>query len=132
MKQNNSLAKFQFTKISYFLIGQKQVAKFQSLIWPIKSVREVMFQYFLDTEHKLNVYKAYRRRLEHLLLLLMNYFCNMVDRRKAFSLISSRYHLQRSSLSRISDTPQEGFESAQNLCIYDPVLRVITVKFMLI
>ena len=43
---------------------------------------------------------------------LMNCFCGMVDRRKAFSLISSRDHCQRSSPSRISDT---GFELAQNL-----------------
>ena len=46
---------------------------------------------------------------------LMNCFCVMVDRRKAFSLISSRDHCQRSSLPRISDTPRAGFEPAQNL-----------------
>ena len=34
----------------------------------------------------------------------LNCFCGMVDRRKAFSLISSRDHCQRSSPSRISDT----------------------------
>ena len=45
----------------------------------------------------------------------MNCFCGMVDRRKAFSLISSRDHCQRSSPSRISDTPRAGFEPAQNL-----------------
>ena len=37
---------------------------------------------------------------------LMNCFCGMVDRRKAFSLISSRDHCQRSSPSRFSDTPR--------------------------
>ena len=42
-------------------------------------------------------------------------FCGMVDRRKEFSLISSRDHCQRSSPSRISDTSQAGFELAQNL-----------------
>ena len=42
-------------------------------------------------------------------------FCGMVDRRKAFSFISSRDHCQRSSPSRISDTPRAGFEPAQNL-----------------
>ena len=41
---------------------------------------------------------------------LMNCFCGMVDRRKAFSLISSRDHCQRSSPSWISDTPRAGFE----------------------
>ena len=35
----------------------------------------------------------------------MNCFCGMVDRRKALSLISSRDHYQKSSPSRISDTP---------------------------
>ena len=39
----------------------------------------------------------------------------MVDRRKAFSHISSRDHCQRSSPSRISHTPRAGFEPAQNL-----------------
>ena len=39
----------------------------------------------------------------------------MVKRRKAFSLISSRGHCQRSSPLRISNTPQVGFEPAQNL-----------------
>ena len=47
--------------------------------------------------------------------LLMNCFCGMVDWRKAFSLISSWDHCQRSSPSRISDTPRAGFEPAQNL-----------------
>ena len=42
-------------------------------------------------------------------------FCGMVDRRKAFSLISSRDHCQRFSPSRISDTSRTGFEPAQNL-----------------
>ena len=48
-------------------------------------------------------------------LMMMNRFCGMVDRRKAFSLISSQDHCQRSSPSRISDTPRAGFEPAQNL-----------------
>ena len=46
---------------------------------------------------------------------LMNCFCGMVDRRKVFSLISSRDHCKRSSPSRISGTPRAGFEPAQNL-----------------
>ena len=49
------------------------------------------------------------------MMMMMNYFCGMVDRRKAFSLISSRDHCQKSSPSRIYDTPQVGFELAQNL-----------------
>ena len=38
------------------------------------------------------------------MMMMMNCFCGMVDRRKAFSLISSRDHCQRSSPTRISDT----------------------------
>ena len=45
----------------------------------------------------------------------MNCFCGMVDRRKTFSLISSRDHCQRSSPSRIFDTPRAGFEPAHDL-----------------
>ena len=47
--------------------------------------------------------------------MMMNCFCGMVARGKAFSLISSRDHCQRSLSSRISDTPPAGFEPAQNL-----------------
>ena len=49
------------------------------------------------------------------MMMMMNCFCGMVDRRKAFSLISSRDHYQRSSPSQISNTPRAGFEPAQNL-----------------
>ena len=49
------------------------------------------------------------------MMMMMNCFCGMVDRRKAFSLISSRGHCQRSSPSRVSNTPRAGFEPAQNL-----------------
>ena len=49
------------------------------------------------------------------MMLMMHCFCGMVDRRKAFSLISSRGHCQRSSPSRVSNTPRAGFEPAQNL-----------------
>ena len=51
------------------------------------------------------------------MMMMMNCFCDcgVVDRRKAFSLVSSRDHCQRSSPSRISDTPRAGFEPAQSL-----------------
>ena len=42
-------------------------------------------------------------------------FCGMVDRWKAYNLISSRDHCQRSSPSRTSDTERARFEPAQNL-----------------
>ena len=43
-------------------------------------------------------------------------FLCMVDRRNAFSFISSRDHCQRSSPLRISDMPRAGFEPEQDLC----------------
>ena len=42
-------------------------------------------------------------------------FFGVVDRRKAFSLISSQDHCEGSSPSRISGTPLAGFELPQNL-----------------
>ena len=51
------------------------------------------------------------------MMMMMNCFCGMVDRRKRSSLISSRDHYQRFSPSRISNTPRAGFESAQNLSL---------------
>ena len=47
--------------------------------------------------------------------IVLNCFCSIVDRRKAFSLLSSQDHCQRSSPSQISDTLQAGFKPAQNL-----------------
>ena len=48
-------------------------------------------------------------------MLMMNSLCGMIDRRQAFSLISSRGYCQRSSPSQISDTPRAKFEPKQNL-----------------
>ena len=50
-----------------------------------------------------------------MMMVMMNCFCGMVDLRKALSLIFSWGHCQRSLSSRISDTPQAGFELVQNL-----------------
>ena len=50
-----------------------------------------------------------------MMMMMINCFCGMVNRRKTISLNSSRDHCQRSSPSRISDTPRAGFEPAQNL-----------------
>ena len=44
-------------------------------------------------------------------------FCSMAERQKAYSLIFSRDHCQRSSPSRISDTSQAGFQPALNLSL---------------
>ena len=53
-------------------------------------------------------------------MMMMN--CGMVDRRKAFSLISSRDHFHRSSPSRIFDTLPVGFKPAQNLSLMSAVV----------
>ena len=49
------------------------------------------------------------------IILMMDWFCSMVDWQKSFSLISSWDHCQRSSPSWISIILQAGFEPAQNL-----------------
>ena len=50
-----------------------------------------------------------------MMMMMMMCFWSMIDRRKAFSVISSRDHCQRSSSSRISNTSWARFEPAQNL-----------------
>ena len=50
-----------------------------------------------------------------MMMIMMNCFCGMIERRKAFSLISSRDHCQRFLPSRISNTPRTRFDPAQNL-----------------
>ena len=44
-----------------------------------------------------------------MMMMMMNYFCGMVDQRKAVSLISNWDHCQRSSPSQISDTRRAGW-----------------------
>ena len=50
-----------------------------------------------------------------MLMTMMIFFCGMVDRRKAFSLISSQPHCQRSSPWRIYHMSSAGSKHAQNL-----------------
>ena len=50
-----------------------------------------------------------------MMMMMMICFCGMVERRKAFSLISGGDNCQRSSPSCISDTPRTGFEPAQSM-----------------
>ena len=69
-----------------------------------------------------------------MMMMMMNSFCDMLDRRKAFILISSRDHCQRSTPTRISDTPRAGFEPTQNLssCFVQwSCLVVITTRLAL-
>ena len=53
-------------------------------------------------------YNAIKTSNMVMMIMMMNCFCGMVERRKAFSLISSRDQCQRSSPPRISDTPDQG------------------------
>ena len=68
-----------------------------------KSLMQVLF-YFIRDAGSIKI-----------LMMMMNCFCGMVDRRKVFNLISGRDHCQISSPLWISDTPWAGFEPAQNL-----------------
>ena len=54
---------------------------------------------------------------KHYMMMMMNCFCGIVDRRKALSLISSRDQCQSSSPPRIFDTSGAGCEPAQNLSL---------------
>ena len=66
------------------------------------------------TYEKTNIYLKYASTLPFQTS-EMNYFCGMIDQRKALSLISSRDYCQRFSTSQISDKSRVGFEPAQNL-----------------
>ena len=79
----------------------------------------VSIQYFRDLKIRLSMQlfllKSYQWSLNlKLSVMVMNCFCGMVYRRKAFSLISSQDHCQKFSPSRISDTPLAGFQPTQN------------------
>ena len=50
-----------------------------------------------------------------IMMKMINCFCGMVDRWKAFSLISSWDHCQKSPALQVSDTPRAAFEHVQNL-----------------
>ena len=71
------------------------------------------FLYFLCIFILLNKYLMMMMMM--MMMMMINSVCGMADRRKGFSLISSRDHCQRFSPSRISDTPWEGFNLAPNL-----------------
>ena len=77
---------------------------------------EMLYKLFLEQYQWRKVCLVPKSASWHqLIMMMMNCFCGMVDRRKAFTLISSQDHCQRSSPLWISDTPQAGFEPAQNL-----------------
>ena len=60
------------------------------------------------------IYSIYILYIYYKMMKMMMYcFCGMVDRRKAFSPISSRDHCQISSPSRISDMPRAGHAESE-------------------
>ena len=83
------------------------------------------FQHFITIRISIYQYlKAFFRYLMMMMMMMMmimmimtNRFCGVVDRRKTFSLLSSRNYCQRSSPLWISDTSRAGFEPAQNLSL---------------
>ena len=58
-----------------------------------------------------------------MMMMMMSCFCGMVDRRKTFSLTSSRDHCRRSSTSRISDKPRAESEHTQHLSLLLEVVQ---------
>ena len=77
----------------------------------ISSIANLVYELPNDLPNDLRL----RMMMMMMMMMMMNCFCDMVDRRKAFSLISSSDHCQRSSPWRIFDTPRAGFEPVQNL-----------------
>ena len=69
----------------------------------------------IDEDELVELAGGFNKLMMIMMMIMMNCFYGMVDRRKAFSLISSRDHCQRYSPSRISDMLRAGFEPAQNL-----------------
>ena len=69
----------------------------------------------LNSNIKYNLYKTLIKLATFQMMMMVDCFCGMVDRRKALNLISSRDHYQRLSPLEISDTLQTRSEPLQNL-----------------
>ena len=52
-----------------------------------------------------------------MILMMMNYFCGILDEKKVISLIFSLDHCQRSSPLQISGMLRAGFDTVQNLTL---------------
>ena len=68
-----------------------------------------------------------------MMMMMMNCFYGMVDRRKAVSLISSQEYCQSEILViAICDNPRVGFEPAQNLssCLVDSIYIYTSIKYI--
>ena len=105
-----------FKGISFIALWIWEFLKTASQNWENPHNQKIKHTLKYSKGHKIWTKRGIEMKFSGLLLMMMmmNCFCGMVDQRKAFSLISSQDHCQRSSPSRISDMPQAGFESAQN------------------
>ena len=68
-------------------------------------------------------------------MMMMNCFCGIVDQRKAFSLISSRDHCQRSSPSRIKEVwPKylHGMYDSDHRDTLEEIFRYVLLELRLI
>ena len=62
-----------------------------------------------------------------MMMMMMNCFCGMVDRQKAFSLISSQDHCQRSSPLLIFNTLRGTLITTHHVEVKDNVKPVVTL-----
>ena len=97
--------------VNFFSFGQKYL--FLGEIWSKNSKQPFYMKLLLQPDS--NMLKLVVILTQIMMIMMMNGFCGMVDRRKAFSLILSRNYFQISSPSRISYTARAGFEPAKNL-----------------
>ena len=97
--------------VNFFSFGQKYL--FLGEIWSKNSKQPFYMKLLLQPDS--NMLKLVVMLTQMMMIMMMNGFCGMVDRRKAFSLILSRNHFQISSPSRISYAARAGFEPAKNL-----------------
>ena len=89
--------------VSHHLLNRNYSHSFEdfSIMWHESK------KYILELKYSLFIMRDRRS-----MMMMMNCFCGMVDRRKVFSLISRRNHCRKHSPSRISDTPRAGFKLA--------------------
>ena len=100
--------------IYYFMAGK--------FIFIFRYLKNIWFHFPWD--HSFNTCANFSKKLlfftpwyanVRVMMMVMKYFCGMVDQRKAFSLIFCCDHCQKSSPSRISDTQRAVFAAAKNL-----------------
>ena len=94
-----------------------KISDFRMLSGWIEKYKPALSKFHMNYPRKNLIYwkRVYTFQSNQMMMMTMNCFGGMVDRRKAFSFISSPDHCRISSPSRISDTPRTGYEPARNL-----------------